>query len=473
MPEPIQSRAALERLRILSEEASANKGKLSPDARREAVHLLTSLWRDLAVSPLQILDSAERVRGGDIASSLAPVWPDLPQERQQTIVKSMVDRPVEATGRNVYAAAAIIEHTPDLSVDLLQTARDNKETVERLHVAFFKQSPELLRALASAQAAQYKLRNVFNLLVNVLLQYNYKPGSPADRAVIEPLVAYVATNSLLRDSTFGKLIDRARSRIAEWPPDSRRDMDLRLADIPQPSELASPGVPTVPVEPSSAPQIVHQDAAPAEICPAGDLNLASVLAKLRDRASVAGRESVELKAQSERAAELADLLNSVAEAITGRVRDRDALLEAQRQLDDKHASLLETERRLTKSQELGGEFREENLGLRKRLEAFECTEAAQAGRLSELTRKCQELEIAAELQRTGALDQMQKYAQTRLEEFRSGLARALHPSVHDLPQTLAELPPDLAGVIAIRLEQVIRELERHQIPLRSKREATG
>jgi vacuolar-type H+-ATPase subunit I/STV1 len=205
---------------------------------------------------------------------------------------------------------------------------------------------------------------------------------------------------------------------------------------------------------------VHQDAAPAETCPAGDLNLASVLAKLRDRASVAGRESVELKAQSERAAELADLLNSVAEAITGRVRDRDALLEAQRQLDDKHASLLETERRLTKSQELGGEFREENLGLRKRLEASECNEAAQAGRLSELTRK-------------GALDQMQKYAQTRLEEFRSVLARALHPSVHDLPQTLAELPPDLAGVIAIRLEQVIRELERHQIPLRSKREATG
>jgi hypothetical protein len=196
-----------------------------------------------------------------------------------------------------------------------------------------------------------------------------------------------------------------------------------------------------------------------------------VLAQLRDRAAVASQESAQLKAQSERAAGLADLLNSVAEILGTGLSGTDALANAKQQLEEKDVLLLATQQRLTRGEQLAEEFRNENLSLRKRLEASETNEASQMQRASELTRKCQELEAAADLQRRTGLEQMQKYAQTRLEEFRSGLARALHPSLHDLPATFAELPPDLVGVLAIRFEQVIRELERHDIPLRSKKEA--
>jgi hypothetical protein len=471
MPELIQSSTALERLRALSEEASANKGKLSPEERREAVKLLSSLWSNLSVPAPQILDSAERVRGGDIASSLGPVWPELPEERRQAIVEGMVDRPVEATGRNVYAAAAITENNPDLSVELLLTARDNKETAERLHVAFFKQNPELPRAFGAAQAAQYKMRNIFRLLVNALSHNNYKPGSAAERAVIEPFVAYIGANNLFRDPTFGDLIERTRSRLAEWPPESRREIELRLVDVqprPRPQDGPTPARTAVTEQPTqeSTRQVVT-----AEIVPTETPSVPAVLAQLQDRAAVANEESAQLKAQSERAAGLADLLNSVAEILGTGLSGKDALANAKQQLEEKDALLLATQQHLTRSEQLAEEFRNENLSLRKRLEASETNESSQIQRASELTRKCQELEAAADLQRRTGLEQMQKYAQTRLAEFRSGLARALHPSLHDLPSTFAELPPNLVGVLAIRFEQVIRELERHDIPLRSKKEA--
>ena len=472
MAESIQSSTALDRLRALSEEAGTSKGKLSPEQRREAVQLLSSLWSNPSVPAPQILDSAERVRGGDIASSIGSVWPELPEERRREIVKGMVDRPVEATGRNVYAAAAITEYNPDLSVELLLTARDNKETSERLHVAFFKQNPDLSRAFGMAQAAQYKMRNVFRLFLNALPHHKDKPGSAADRAVIEPFVAYVGANKLFRDPTFGDLIERTRSRLAEWPPDSRREIELRLVDMqprPRPQDGPTPARSAVTEQPTQ--ESTRHQVVTAEIVPTEPPSVPAVLAQLRDRAAVASQESAQLKAQSERAAGLADLLNSVAEILGAGLSGTDALANVKRQLEEKDVLLLATQQRLTRGEQLAEELRNENLSLRKRLEASETNEASQMQRASELTRKCQELEAAADLQRRTGLEQMQKYAQTRLEEFRSGLARALHPSLHDLPSTFAELPPDLVGVLAIRFEQVIRELERHDIPLRSKKEA--
>jgi hypothetical protein len=472
MAESIQSSTALDHLRALSEEAGANKGKLSPEERREAVSLLSSLWRNPSVPAPQILDSAERVRGGDIASSLASVWPELQEDRRQAIVKGMVDRPVEATGRNVYAAAAITKYNPDLSVELLVTARDNKETSERLHVAFFKQNPDLARTLGIAQAAQYKMRNVFRLLLNSLSHNNYKPASAADRAVIEPFVAYVGANNLVRDSTFGDLIERTRSRLAEWPPESRREIEPRLVDIQRPSRsqdratAAPTSVTEQPTEKSTLHQIGTPEKVPKEI-PA----VPAMLAQLRDRAAVANQESAQLKAQSERAAGLADLLNSVAEILGTGLSGAEALASVRQQLEEKDALRLATQQRLTRSEQAAEEFRRENVSLRKRLDSSEANQAAQLQRVSELTHKCQELEATADLRRRTGLEQMQKYAQTRLEEFRSDLARALRPSLHDLPATFAELPPDLVGVLAIRFEQVLRELERHEILLRSRKEA--
>jgi len=472
MAESTQSSTALDRLRALSEEAGANKGKLSPEERREAVSLLSSLWRNPSVPAPHILDSAERVRGGDIASSLASVWPELQEDRRQAIVKGMVDRPVEATGRNVYAAAAITEHNPDLSVELLVTARDNKETSERLHVAFFKQNPDLPRTLCVAQAPQYKMRNVFRLLLNSLSHNNYKPGSAADRAVIEPFVVYVGANNLVRDSTFRDLIERTRSRVAQWPPESRREIELQLADIQSPSKSqdgaasALTSVTEQPTQESTRHPVVTPEIVEKEVPP-----VPAVLAQLRERAAVANQESAQLRAQSERAAGLADLLNNVAEILGTGLSGTEELASLRQQLEEKDALLLATQQRLTRSEHVAEEFRHENLGLRKRLDDSQANHAGQLQRASELTRKCQELEAAADLQRRTGLEQMQKYAQTRLEEFRSGLARALHPSLHDLPATFADLSPDLAGVLAIRFEQVLRELERHGILLRSRKEA--
>jgi hypothetical protein len=316
------------------------------------------------------------------------------------------------------------------------------------------------------------MRNVFRLLLNALSNNNYKPGSAADRAVIEPFVVYVGTNNLVRDSTFGDLIELTRSRLADWSPESRREIELRLAGMQPPSRsqdrptAAPTSVKEQPAQESTPRQVVTAEIAPEEI-PA----VPAMLAQLRDRAVVANQESAQLKAQSERAAGLADLLNSVAETLGTGLSATEALANARQHLEEKDAVLLATQQRLTRSQQLAEEFRNENLNLRRRLESSEANEAAQMQRISELMRKCEELEAAAGLRRRTGLEQMQKYAQTRLEEFRSGLARALHPSLHDLPATFAELPPDLVGVLAIRFEQVIRELERHEIPLRGRKEA--
>ncbi|MGA2589997.1 MAG: hypothetical protein ABSH32_08795 [Bryobacteraceae bacterium] len=473
MPDSTQSSTALDRLQALSEEAGTNKGKLSPEGRHEAVSLLSSLWRDPSVPTPQILDAAERVRGGDIASSLASVWRELQEDRRQAIVNGMVDRPVEATGRNIYAAAAITEYNPDLSVELLMTARDNKETSERLHVAFFKRNPELLRALGTAHAAQYKMRNVFKLLLNCLSHNNYQAGSADDRAVIETFVAYVGANNLIHDSTFGDLLQCTRLRLAEWPPERRRGIELQLADGQSPSRSrdGTPAAPTSVTEPPANESAGHRVVTPPEVVPKGIADVATILAQLQDRAAAANEESTELKTQSERAAGLADLLYSIAEILRTDLSGTEALARARQQLEEKDGLLLATQQRLTRSEHAAEEFRQENLDLRKRLDASEATQAAQFQRASDLAHKCQELEAAADLQRRTGLEQMQKYAQTRLEEFRSGLARALYPSLHDLPATFADLPPDLVGVLSIRFEQVLRELERHEIVSRVRKEA--
>ncbi len=472
MPETSQALAGLDRLRLLSEQAVVGKGRLSPAARQEAARLLAELWVDQSILPAKILDAAERIRGSDVASSLS-IWPSLSEQRRQAIVKSMAERPIEATGRNIYASAEILPSDPGLAVDLLVTARDNKENAERVHAALLKQNAERVRAFGSAQSAQHKIRNVFRLLMSALHLHNYTAGCSADRAVVRTLVEYIGRNRLSADSTFGELLDNACARIREWPIEYKRSLAVEIAEIDQ-QTLRRCLPDQIPTELAPQPSSQEPTLQPAIETPLPAStekgSFSDFIANLRDRAVVARHESSAFRMQSQHAEELADLLEKVAQNIEVAEQDRKALEQAQRVIDESHRALLATQQALDRAEAAAKMFRDENGELRAGLEGATGAETLQAKRASELAERCQELEQALDQQRAKELEQMQRYGQARLEEFRRGLARSLHPSIHDLPQTLSGLTPDLTGVVAIRLEQVIRELERHDIPVRTWRE---
>jgi hypothetical protein len=290
---------------------------------------------------------------------------------------------------------------------------------------------------------------------------------------------------LVSDSTFSELLDKARQQVSAWSAPRReefvrdtRSFDTGLADrlFPEaggvPSTVAALGVtvgtpggagvaperPAVESRGALATPPAGSGSLPApaveqSLAPGGEVALATALL---EEAKKRRSEAAELRERSDELTKWAERLERAAAELGVRERERQALSDLERKAAEQ-AKALKAETALRRSAEQKGRALER-----------EVQEAAM--RVAELQGSCRSLEQRTAEHETNALAQMQKFAKGELTDFRTRLARALHASVHDLPRTMDALPPELAGVVGLRLEQVLRELERQGIPVWTWRE---
>lgn len=479
------SETPLERLRGLAAQAGRQRHMLSGEARKQAFEAAAEAWADAVIPPGQVLAAAHGIRGDLVAGALVSVWRGLTPERRQAIVQALVCDPDETGTRNVYAAAGLVDEDPDAAVGFLQPVRANKDTLERVRAAFFRERAERIRGFLRAESPQFRVRKVLTLLQAAAQEAGV--SSDAQWQTAELLLRYVSEKGLIGDSTFSELLNKAREQVLAWSAPRReefvrntRSFDTRLADrlFPGtggvPSTAAAPGVavgapdgaeaapepptvegtgataaaPTGPGE-ARAPSIERAGA------PSREVELATGLV---EQARKGRSEAGELGKRSDELIKLAELLERAAAELGVRERERQALSDLERK-DAEQAKALKAESALRRRAE-------------ESVQALERDLQESARRVAEWQQSCRLIEKRMAEQETKALAQMQKFAQSELTDFRTGLARALHASVHDLPRSLEALPRELAGVIAARLEQVLRELERQGIPLRTWREAS-
>jgi hypothetical protein len=492
----------LDRLRALAAQAARNKGMLTAEAQRQAVEVVAMTWAVPAIPPGQILAAAHGLRGNLLAGALAPVWRSLSGDRRQAIVSTLTSEKDEAGTRNVYAAAGLVEEDPDSAVALLESVRPLKEPLERVRVAFFREKPERIRHFIRAQSPQFQIRRVLALLQAAAADSATSPE--AQRQTAELLLCYVAEKHLLKDTTFVELLEKLKQQMSRWSAPRQqllleftRKLDRSLAENLFHEISADAAVATTPVEPAlhqagsldalppgnaaaAAPRPADSSGGatialpgapilvvPDLLCPRAPEEVAVLPAILSQQVRDRRSEAAGLRRQADELTGLADVLERAVAELAALTRQRATSAELQRQASAEAALRHAAEDKAEALESKLENIRQSHGELERRVRAVERNLAGERARVAELQDACRVLEQRIADQETNALAQMQKYSQKHLNDFRVGLARALHASIHDLPRNLNEVAPELVGIVAARLEQVLRELERQGIPLRT------
>lgn len=466
----------LEQLRALATEAVARKGALTSKARTEAVLAGAAGWANRTIAPEEIITATRGIRGDVLAEGLVTAWGSLAPERRQEIIRIFSSVPDEGGTRNIYAAAGLLQADPNAAVALLQLQRPSKEVLERVRSAFLRKKPERVCEFLKSDAEPIRVHSALQL---ILLAAEAAESS-VQRQVAEMFIHYIAERRLTTHKMFVDLLQALYKQVDRWSTPQRDifmrfvarvDSKLAVQMFPQLGTLSdnhppSPEQNELPVVERNLPRASdHSTESPrgdpenGEPLTSEGKSEAEIATQLRQCARLHRTDADELKRRLTKESWTADLLEQAAQFMqelnrrrTDSERGRAAAEQLQllgREVD----SLRATQRTLEDS-----------------LHDLETQVRSKASQVDALDRERRLLQQRIADHEENELAKMQRYASKALADSKLALARSLHPCIHDVPENLHDLPPDIAVTVVLRLEQVIRELERHGVPLKTWKE---